>query len=171
MGRAINLLVWMSSNRIAIILYQGYKRENVRLLISFEKDFITDFYEFYHHAIGNFPPWNWEKKSLFHIGTGSDIRPQKRSRKITVPSFIFVIVRSLMERKWICAAFLLFVCICIVVGDPIIRGRGMGSNNWFCPAIFLCLSIVMTLDSQMFDMEEKQGFIKSKLNNLELYQI
>jgi hypothetical protein len=35
----------MSSNRIAIILYQGYKRENVRLLISFEKDFITDFYE------------------------------------------------------------------------------------------------------------------------------
>jgi hypothetical protein len=32
--------------------------------------------------------WNWGKKSLFHIGTGAeytgaDIRPQKRSRKIT----------------------------------------------------------------------------------------
>jgi hypothetical protein len=35
------------------------------------------------------------KKSLFHIGTGVDIRPQKRSRKITAiiqirnPNFIF----------------------------------------------------------------------------------
>ena len=40
-----------------IIKTKGHKFENVRLLISFEKAFINDFYEyFYHHAIGNFPP-------------------------------------------------------------------------------------------------------------------
>jgi hypothetical protein len=40
------------------------------------------------------------------------------------------------------AAFLFFIYICIVVGDPVIRGGGGGWNpiNQFKPATFLCLS-------------------------------
>jgi hypothetical protein len=44
--------------------------------------------------LGIFPHQIGEKKSLFHIGTGADIRPQIRSRKITVFS---------LERHFKCA--------------------------------------------------------------------
>jgi len=44
-------------------------------LAIFANNFITTLLGIFPHEIG-------EKKSLFHIGTGTDIRPQKRSRKI-----------------------------------------------------------------------------------------
>ena len=54
--------------------------------------------------------------------------------------FFYVIVCGFYEWKWICADFLLFVYICIVIVDPIITG----AINWFNPATFLHLSQVRT---------------------------
>ena len=44
-------------------------------------------------------------------------------------SFIFVIVCGLFEGTRICAGFLSFVYICIAVGDPVIKRRGLRSSN------------------------------------------
>jgi hypothetical protein len=46
-------------------------------LTIFMNNFITTLLGIFPHEIG-------KKKSLFHIGTGADIQPQKRSQKITV---------------------------------------------------------------------------------------
>jgi hypothetical protein len=55
---------------------------------------------------------------------------------------------QIFEWKRICAGFFLFVCI--VVGDPIIRGGGWDLLNWFNPTFFVCL-FVLLLEIQLSD--------------------
>jgi len=50
-------------------------------------------------------------------------------------SFIYVIISGIFELKWICSRFLLFVYICIVVGDHIIRGGIWNLITPFNPTI------------------------------------
>ena len=64
-------------------------------------------------------------------------------------SFILVIVCDLFECKGICTSFffILFVYICVVIGDPIITDEVWNPIHQFNPVTFMCLSQARTLIS------------------------
>ena len=133
MGRAIHLLVWRSSNRIAIIMYQGYANSNTFLWWGrmTTKQFTKLCVPHYHIAMGifvhfslNLTPWHLVPWPLEH-NCPNQSDSQIANINITTISTIYM----LLDVIWSCARYNEFELVVFGVTFAVVTRRSASGHG------------------------------------------